>query len=758
MQIILRSKDSIPLIGLVVAVSGLLFVVLKMPLSRFDVPYTFVSDAITKIMHIVNVAETGWLFGNDRLGYPFGFDRLDFPRFDSLNYAIMGPIAAMTGEAGIAINLYYLASFYLIAISAFWCLRRLGIDVAPALICALAFAFLPYHFAREIVHVTNGAYFLIPPAMLVLIRLAQGHIDFDTPDARRRWMFSILVVVLLTLQTPYNGFFFSVLCIVAGAIALAQRWEWRKALVVLSLLAAVGSTFLIELTPHLMHRAEHGKGGSGERASVEAQIYSMQLHQVIIPTAQHRLAFVRKKAALFNEQMNVPNTEARNQYIGVVGLVGLGMLFLTLLRSGERCAIGEEENIENSVRIAALLALAAILISISTGLGTLIAYFLTSSIRAYNRILPFLAFAAFIGGSWFLQLLFRRITNLRLRLTAIAVVATLLLFDIVPRPPAAAARDAVVADYDRTRNYFTAAEERLGKGTAVFQMPVVWYPEHPPVNRMNDYDYLKPFLLTKTLRFSAGSARQRRGYEWGRFVERQAAVDIVAQTHAMGFGAILIDAFAYQPEDLSKLTDALTQALPERPFISPDRRWWTFSLAGCCGAPVPQFEPGTKPDTFAYKFEAGAKPDTFAYKIDGNPIRFTPDGNGLLHRVAGWHNPEKWGSWASSDATLRFSLDSVPAAPLLLSLDATMMLGPNIPKRTLRVECNGRPCGEFIFTLGTSKQNLQVMLPPSSAEGASKIDVRFVVSPDATPRAAGVNNDVRQLGIGLTEMTLSAAQ
>jgi hypothetical protein len=181
-------------------------------------------------------------------------------------------------------------------------------------------------------------------------------------------------------------------------------------------------------------------------------------------------------------------------------------------------------------------------------------------------------------------------------------------------------------------------------------------------------------------------------------------------------------------------------------------------LAGCCGAPVPQFEPGTKPDTFAYKFEAGAKPDTFAYKIDGNPIRFTPDGNGLLHRVAGWHNPEKWGSWASSDATLRFSLDSVPAAPLLLSLDATMMLGPNIPKRTLRVECNGRPCGEFIFTLGTSKQNLQVMLPPSSAEGASKIDVRFVVSPDATPRAAGVNNDVRQLGIGLTEMTLSAAQ
>src|SRR5688572_28635761 len=95
--------------ALVVLTSIMLFAVLKLPSSRLDVPYTFSGDAIEKLTQVRNVAETGWLFHSDRLGYPFGYDRLDFPRFDTLNYAIMGPIAAVTGEAGLAMNLYFLA-------------------------------------------------------------------------------------------------------------------------------------------------------------------------------------------------------------------------------------------------------------------------------------------------------------------------------------------------------------------------------------------------------------------------------------------------------------------------------------------------------------------------------------------------------------------------------------------------------------------------------------------------------------------------
>lgn len=742
----LYRRDSIALLALFVVVSFLLFFVLKMPLSRLEVPYTFVSDAITKIMHVVNVAETGWLFGNDRLGYPFGFDRLDFPRFDSLNYAIMGPIASITGEAGLAVNLYFLATFYLIALSAFWCLRRLGLAIGPSLICALIFAFLPYHLARGIPHLTNGAYFLVPPAMLVLIRLAQDRISFRTPDARRRWLLAFLIVILLPLQTPYNGVFFAFLCLVAGAITLAQGWRWRKVIVTLSLLAVLGGTFMIEQIPRIIYQAENGRVGAGQRSPAEAQTYSMQLHQLIIPTTQHRLGFVREQATRFNERMKVPDSEVRNQYIGILGILGLCALLWTLFRGTNRQPTDNEPNdLENSVRITALLAIATILIAISTGLGTLIAYFLTSSIRAYNRMFPFLAFAALVGSGWLLQLLMQRIGNARLRLMAVITVGAVFVFDIVPQGPSAATRDAIVADYDRTHEYFTEVEEKLGSGTALFQLPVVWYPEHPPVNRMTDYDYLKPFLLTKTLRFSSGSGRQRPGYIWGHAIEQQSASNIVTQTHAVGFGAILVDSFAYTPEDLSKLTEGLKQALPQPPFISSDQRWWTFSLAGCCGPDAPRVEPGTKPDIFAY--------------TPGNePIRFTSDGTGSMYQLAGWNGPEGWGTWSTSDAALRLNLASVPATPLLLSLDTRMMLGPNVRERTLRIECNGNPCGEFTYTLEKPAQPLQVSLPVGLITQDGRLDLHFVISPEATPKEAGINEDVRSLGIGLTSLSISPAQ
>src|SRR6185312_5482286 len=135
---------------------------------------------------------------------PFGYDRLDFPRFDSLNYALLGPVAALIGPAA-AMNLYYIAGFYLIAFAAFWSLRRLGFALAPSMLCALLYAFLPYRILRGVGHLTNGAYFLVPLGIVALTWLALGRLDPRDADARRRFVFALVVAALLPLQMPYNG-------------------------------------------------------------------------------------------------------------------------------------------------------------------------------------------------------------------------------------------------------------------------------------------------------------------------------------------------------------------------------------------------------------------------------------------------------------------------------------------------------------------------------------------------------------------------
>ena len=103
------------------------------------------------------------------------------------------PLAAISGEAGLAMNLYYIAGFYLIAFAAFWSLRRIGMQSGVAALGALLYAFLPYHVLRGVPHLTNGAYFLVPLAMSVLVRVARGDFTGNMPgkaaSTKLTWLF-----------------------------------------------------------------------------------------------------------------------------------------------------------------------------------------------------------------------------------------------------------------------------------------------------------------------------------------------------------------------------------------------------------------------------------------------------------------------------------------------------------------------------------------------------------------------------------------
>ena len=57
-------------------------------------------------------------------------------------------------------------------------------------------------------------------------------------------------------------------------------------------------------------------------------------------------------------------------------------------------------------------------------------------------------------------------------------------------------------------------EEIPPSGAMVYQMPFVAFPEHPPIFAMSDYELLRPYLHTRTLRFSYGAMRGREASRW----------------------------------------------------------------------------------------------------------------------------------------------------------------------------------------------------------------------------------------------------
>jgi phosphoglycerol transferase len=738
-------RNAWPFIWIAV-VATILMVLLKLSLSRLDVPYTFEGDAIDKLAQIENVAETGWLFHNERLGYPFGYDRLDFPRFDSLNYALMAPVAWTFGAAQ-AMNLYYLAGFYFIAFATFWSFRRLGLGTAAAALCALIYAFLPYHVLRGVHHLTNGAYFLVPFALLVLVELALDRLDTRPGDGRRRWIFALVLAVLLPLQMPYNGVFFAYLAVVAGAIAITRGAGLRGVVLTLSLLAATALAFIAEQTPVMLHALAVGKPTSvAERKPVEAEAYSLYLNQLLIPTVVDRRKSAAQAADAFAEALQVPSTEIRNQYIGAFGVLGFLALGWALCRAiAARAPPADTGAIdpEAAARVAAVLALAILLLAISTGLGTLIAYWITAKIRAYNRAAPFFAVACMFGAGWLVDLAMARIRRRWIAHAAFAVFAVAMLYDVLVRPTFPP-RAAEIARYDQLRSYFAGVERQLGEHAAVLQLPAVWYPEQPPTRGLKEYEEFKPFLLTRTLRFSFGVGPGRPGYRWNRYVEAMDPPQMIAEAHAKGFAAILIATRAYDAVALADLTGALSAALSRQPMVSADREWMLFPLQGCCDD-----APAAAP---------AVDPNLFPYTVGSAPLRFATGGRGTLYCATGWRDTESWGVWSSgTHASVRLRLDPAPRGPLSVALETRMVVGPKLPRREVAISANGKHVADAVYTKDAAAQTLHVELPAGVVGADGVLELVFDTRPAGSPRSAGISVDGRRLGVGLVTLSIDLA-
>jgi hypothetical protein len=116
--------------------------------------------------------------------------------------------------------------------------------------------------------------------------------------------------------------------------------------------------------------------------------------------------------------------------------------------------------------------------------------------------------------------------------------------------------------------------------------------------------------------------------------------------------------------------------------------------------------------------------------------------------------------WTLGDhARLRMRIEPVPDGALTLTLDTQMVLGPKLPKRTLRIECNGRRVGDavYAYTAATAVQRLRVDIPAGLVAKDGVLQLDFMIAPSGSPQSAGVNEDPRAIALGLVELSIARA-
>ena len=128
---------------------------------------------------------------------------------------------------------------------------------------------------------------------------------------------------------------------------------------------------------------------------------------------------------------------------------------------------------------------------------------------------------------------------------AVIVLVTVVgLLDQIPgdaRPQYTIGRVYQEADED----FFREMEASLPEGAMVFQLPVMSFPEHPPIGDVGGYDHLRGYILgSNKLRWSAGGITGRDA-DWQQTWESQPVDHMVKGLAAVGFDALYVDTWAY---------------------------------------------------------------------------------------------------------------------------------------------------------------------------------------------------------------------
>ena len=524
------------------------------------VPLGFVSDSLWYLAQSKSTIDNGWWWWNPRLGAPHGLDEVSFPSNSTVDQVLVWLVSRVVPDAFAAINVTWALLVVLSGLSATWCIRALGASAASAFAVGTLFALSPYALYRHIDHFALVIY-LVPFAGAAAVWLATG-------VPHRTWGRTTRLIiyggcVLLGINYVYYAFFGSFCILVGGLLGYLVRRDARVLASAALFVALIGGSTVVNLSPTFYSWYQNGPPLIvRDKVPAEAETYGLKIRHLVSPVFPHRFPpfnrWVEKEAAARFPSDN-ENWTAR---LGIVGSVGFLGLLLVLFMPGTR---------SRAVPLldgASRLTLAAVLLGTVGGFGVLFNLFISSDIRAYNRISVFISFFSLLAVAVTVDRLF---TSPRARMAAAAGVLVIGLADQGQATRRINEQHAAIAaEVAGLRTLVGALERALPAEAMVFQLPVRTYMSESDFGRMKQYDQFKPYLVSKALRFSypAFSNEQVR---WQQRMTRLDMPTLASRLAAERFSAVLVDRYGYEDQGAAVLAGLRRSVRADRVIVSTDR-------------------------------------------------------------------------------------------------------------------------------------------------------------------------------------------
>ena len=568
-------------------------------------PIDMRSDATLISAMVKTIEEQGWYLRQPRLGAPFGQQFYDFPHGgETFQLVAMKVLVTFTGNWGVAMNIYFFAGFGVLAGVTFACLRWLRFGPAIAGVGALIYTFLPYHFTHGEMHLWRSTYVTAPLAALLLVWATSWRERFLVDPARtgrgtlhgnlRRPRVAAAVAVAVVIGgTETMTTSFAMVLLASGALVAAIRWREPVRLVVSGALVGVlALTFVVLSIPTLNFYRTHGTNDTAARRLVtESELYGLKFTRMVLPQGGHRSS-VLSQIGNRSQRRSAVKSEG-GQALGFLGAAGfLGALYGAVAGRRRRPHPGADADADVRLDVspgwdravlreqASAFTVLAFLFGTIGGGAVLLALVGLSQIRVWDRIVLIIAFFAMVVvAMWaerFAAWLPGRTTRARpiLAVAAVAVLAFGLWDGIGSRRT----YRAVEAQHASDRTFVARIERRMPDGAAIFQLPVIPFPETQTPGRMVDYDPLRGYLADNgTLRWSYGAVKGRRSADWQTYLrDRVGPVRALPALLGLGFTGLWVDTYGYTDDGAE--VGQIERSTGTNPIRSPDGRFLYFDL------------------------------------------------------------------------------------------------------------------------------------------------------------------------------------
>ncbi len=560
----------------------------SLQLQRADlaIPFTYGGGDVFIYSMFMKGAMEGWPLHIKMLGAPTELNLADFPINDTASLLLVKFLALFTNDFAKIFNFFFLINYPLIVATSYAVLRQFKVRYTAAIVGALLYTFLPYHFSRAIGHCFYAVYYAVPLMVMVLLWITTEKLATSEllswqrlRQNKGRWLICLVTCFLISTTGGFYYAFFALVLLSSTVLLMFFRQpHWRSVLVPVALIALILAFLVGNILPNLLYIAKNGQVKVAVREPLEADIFGLKISALLLPVENHVIPALAETKRLANKfPLTTENADAT---LGVLGSIGFLTLIGWLLYRKRGDATADVPEIFALVSDLSVLNLSAVLLSTIGGIGSLFALLVWPQIRGYNRISIYIAFFSLLTLFLLLEYFANRYLTQRWQLVAyhLFLVGLLCLGLLDQTGNNTLEYSGPKAQYLNDHDFVKNIEAQVPQNALIFQLPYRAFPESGPHHQMLDYDHFRGYLNSNHLRWSYGAMRGRRGDLWLQEITTKPTSEMVQKIAQAGFNGIYVDRFGFEDAGAGLETE-LANLTGTPPSVSKDGRLAFYNLS-----------------------------------------------------------------------------------------------------------------------------------------------------------------------------------